>query len=233
VTSVTEVEASFSTLGGVFLTPARELAIRAENARGVVFDWDGVFNGGSKGEGASSSFNEADSMGTNLLRYALWRARGEQPVAAIVTGEDNPTARRFATREHFHAVYSGVKNKAIAIDELCAAHSLDSRELICMFDDVNDLGMAEKCGVRVLVRRDSSPLLQEHVARHGLCDYITAARSHENAVREAAELLLGLLGVFEQVVASRVAWDADYARYFAARQALQTHFDTGARVQTC
>src|SRR5690606_40270043 len=111
-----------------------------------------------------------------------------------------------------------------------ATRTLNCRELICMFDDVNDLGMAAKCGVRVLVRRDSSPLLQEHVERHGLCDYVTAARSHENAVREAAELLIGLLGVFEQVVASRVAWDADYARYFAERQSVQTYFDTGARV---
>lgn len=230
MTSVTDVEASFSALGGVFVTPAQALAAQAAGARGVVFDWDGVFNSGSKGEGTSSSFNEADSMGTNLLRYALWRIRGEQAVAAIITGEDNPTARRFATREHFHAVYSGVKNKGAALEELCAAHGLDCREMICMFDDVNDLGMAAKCGVRVLVRRDSSPLLQEHVARHGLCDYVTAARSNENAVREAAELLLGLLGVFEQVVASRVAWDADYARYFASRQAMQTHFDTGARV---
>lgn len=230
MTSITDVEASFSALGGVFLTPAEELRSLVEPARGMVFDWDGVFNSGSKGEGAASTFSEADSMGTNLLRYALWRARGEQPFTAIITGEDNPTARRFATREHFQAVYSGVKNKGVAIDELCAAHQLSGRELICMFDDVNDLGMAAKCGVRVLVRRDSSPLLKEHVARHGLCDYITAARSHENAVREAAELLLGLLGAFERVVASRVAWDADYARYFEARQAIQTQFDTGARI---
>jgi 3-deoxy-D-manno-octulosonate 8-phosphate phosphatase (KDO 8-P phosphatase) len=151
-------------------------------------------------------------------------------VTALITGEDNPSARRFATREHFHAVYSGVKNKAVALEELCAAHGLIGTDLACVFDDVNDLGMAEKCGVRVLVRRDSSPMLKEYVARRKACDYVTAVRSHEHAVRETAELLLGLMGAFDQVVASRVAWDADYAGYFAARQAVVTHFDTGARV---
>jgi hypothetical protein len=33
-----------------------------------------------------------------------------------------------------------------------------------------------------------------------------------------------LLGSFDAVVASRVAWDADYAQYFAARQAVATTF---------
>jgi 3-deoxy-D-manno-octulosonate 8-phosphate phosphatase (KDO 8-P phosphatase) len=55
-----------------------------------------------------------------------------------------------------------------------------------------------------------------------LCDYITAHPPERNAVREVCELLLGLLGSFDAVVASRVAWDDDYARYFAARQAVAT-----------
>jgi hypothetical protein len=34
----------------------------------------------------------------------------------------------------------------------------------------------------------------------------------------------GLLGSFDDVVASRVAWDRDYAAYFTARQAVSTEF---------
>src|SRR5690606_13261376 len=159
--------AVFSALGGVFLTPAREIAARLGSMRGLVFDWDGVFNAGSKGEAASSTFDEADSMGINLLRYAMWRARGELPVTGLVTGEDNPSARLFAARERFHAVHARVRNKAAAVDTFCAAHGIRSRELIFVFDDVNDLGMAAKCGVRVLVRRDASPLLKDYAARRG------------------------------------------------------------------
>ena len=219
----TELETRFSKLGGVFLTPIGSLKQRLKTVRGLVCDWDGVFNGGAKGDGSASTFTEPDSMGTNLLRYALWRARGGAlPIAALITGADNPSARGFALREHFHSVYHGARNKTAAIEALCGAHNISSEQLVCIFDDVNDLGMAFGCGIRVLVRRDASPLLHDYVTRQHLCDYITAHPPERNAVREVCELLLGLLGSFDAVVASRVAWDDDYARYFAARQAVAT-----------
>ena len=219
--SATELEARFSKLGGVFLTPIATLARRLAQVRGIVCDWDGVFNDGAKGDGSSSMFSEADSMGINMLRYALWRERGETlPVTALITGVDNPSARLFATREHFHALFYGTKSKTGAIEALCTEHRVSPDQLVCLFDDINDLGMAFGCGIRVLVRRDASPLLKDYVARHGLCDYITGLTPREHAVREVVELLLGLLGAFDTVVTSRVAWDADYARFFAARQAV-------------
>ena len=57
-----ELETRFSKLGGVFLTPIGEIQRAAERSR-LVADWDGVFNGGAKGEGAASTFSEPDSMG--------------------------------------------------------------------------------------------------------------------------------------------------------------------------
>jgi len=217
-----EIEARFSKLGAVFLTPIGVLRQRLKTVRGLVCDWDGVFNAGSKGEGATSTFGEPDSMGTNLLRYALWREHDSLPVAALITGADNPSARAFALREHFDAIYFGARTKTSAIEALCRAHNLSSEQLVCIFDDVNDLGMAFGCGIRVLVRRDASPLLHDYVTRQNLCDYITAHPPERHAVREVCELLLGLLGSFDAVVASRVAWDDDYARYFAARQGVAT-----------
>ncbi|HUL80560.1 MAG TPA: phosphatase, partial [Gammaproteobacteria bacterium] len=98
-----ELEARFAKLGGAFLTPPSVLRARMKSIRGIVSDWDGVFNAGSKGEGATSTFGEPDSMGINLLRYALYREHNRLPVAALITGEDNPSARAFAQREHFHA----------------------------------------------------------------------------------------------------------------------------------
>jgi 3-deoxy-D-manno-octulosonate 8-phosphate phosphatase (KDO 8-P phosphatase) len=217
-----ELENRFSKLGGTFVTPVDELARRVRAARGFVSDWDGVFNAGSKGEGAESTYSEPDSMGTNLLRYALWRAHGALPVAALVTGADNPSARGFALREHFHAVYYGARTKTRAIEHLCKANGLSSENLVCMFDDVNDLGMAFACGVRIFVQRSASPLLRDYVLRQGFCDYITAHSPERYAVREACELLLGLLGSFDVALASRVAWDREYDAYFKARQAHAT-----------
>jgi 3-deoxy-D-manno-octulosonate 8-phosphate phosphatase (KDO 8-P phosphatase) len=222
-----EIEARFTKLGGVFLTPVSTLRKRLAGIRGIVSDWDGVFNDGAKGDASASTYNEPDSMGTNLVRYALWRAHGTLPVVALITGADNPAAREFARREHFHAIYHGARNKTPAIGAFCASQSVSSEQLICLFDDVNDLGMAFACGVRVLVRRTASPLLLDYVTRQNLCDYITGHSSSTHAVREACELVLGLLGSFDAVVASRVAWDADYARYFAGRQAVVTEVVDG------
>jgi 3-deoxy-D-manno-octulosonate 8-phosphate phosphatase (KDO 8-P phosphatase) len=212
----------FSKLGGTFVTPIATLIERAREVRGFVSDWDGVFNQGAKGEGTESTYSEPDSMGTNLLRYALWRKHAEMPIAALITGADNPSARNFAMREHFHAIYYGSRNKTAAIEALCRTHRVSSERLACIFDDVNDLGMAFACGIRVYVQRGASPLLRNYVVRQGLCDYVTAHSSERHAVREVCELLLGLLGAFDAVVASRVAWDRDYAAYFKARQALTT-----------
>jgi 3-deoxy-D-manno-octulosonate 8-phosphate phosphatase (KDO 8-P phosphatase) len=214
--------AVFTKLGGTFVTPIGTLAERVRTVRGLVSDWDGVFNQGAKGDGAESTYSEPDSMGTNLLRYALWRQHGTLPIAALITGLHNPSARTFALREHFHAVHYGARNKTAAIEALCRTHSVSSEHLVCIFDDVNDLGMAFACGIRVYVQRTASPLLREYVVRQGLCDYVTAHSAERHAVREVCELLLGLLGAFDAVVASRVAWDRDYAAYFAARQAVAT-----------
>jgi len=220
-----DIEAAFSAIGGVFVTPAARIAERLAACRGLVFDWDGVFNSGAKGEGLASSFSEADSMGVNLLRYGLWRRHGRLPAAAVITGERNETATRFVAREHFDAIYLGIRNKAEALERFCAAHALAPDELVVVFDDVNDLAVAARAGVRVLVRRDASPLLHAYAVRRGLVDYVTGSRSDAHAVREASELLLGLLGVFDDVVRNRSAWDPDYVRYFEARQAVETRFE--------
>jgi 3-deoxy-D-manno-octulosonate 8-phosphate phosphatase (KDO 8-P phosphatase) len=212
----------FSGLGGTFLNEPSVIAQRLSAARGIVCDWDGVFNRGVKGEGSTSTFSEADSMGTNLLRYALWRRNGKLPVCAIITGEHNPSARRFVEREHFDVLYQGVKDKSVAVEELCSAHGLSREQLICVFDDVNDLSMAVGCGVRVLVRRAASPLLVAFAEEHKLADYITGCGADQYALRETSELLLGLMGAYETVLQSRIEFDDSYQGYLAARQAIVT-----------
>ncbi len=224
-TSSADIEAAFSAVGGTFAAPIDELAERANACRGIVFDWDGVFNAGTKDASGASPFSEADSMGINLLRYGWWRAHGRLPVIAVITGEENDAARRFATREHFDVIYSGIKNKIAALEHLCRQHGVRADQLVAVFDDVNDLGMAARAGIRVLVRRDASPLLRNYVLRRRLADYLTGARPDGHAVREAAELLLGLTGAFDEVVQRRSSWDADYVRYFEARQAVETRYE--------
>ena len=205
------------------MTPAPNVAARLQRIRALVFDWDGVFNSGVKGQGSASTFSEADSMGSNMLRYALWCRAEQVPVVAVVSGENNPIASHFARRERFQAVYMGVRDKRLVIEHLCSRHHLQCDEIACIFDDINDLGMAALCGVRYLIRRGASPLLTQYISEHGLCDYVSANDPNHHAVRELCELSLGLLGIFERIVDSRSAYDAHYQRYFSQRQALRTH----------
>lgn len=211
------LEALFISGGGHFVSPAADIAAKLGSCRGIVFDWDGVFNPGRKGASTQSDFTEVDSMGTNMLRYGLWRASGGLPFTAIISGENNKTAIQFAEREHFDAVYTGIRDKREVIAKVSADQGIEAEQLICVFDDINDLGMAGLCGVRLMVGRDASPLLSRYAAQRGLCDYRTGSAY---AVREICELLLGLLGAFDDVVSSRVAVDDDYRRYFEARQAV-------------
>ena len=212
------VQSLFESGGGRFVTPATEIAARLGGCRGIVFDWDGVFNAGRKGASTQSDFTEVDSMGTNMLRYGLWRDSGSLPFTAVISGENNKTAVQFAEREHFNAVYTGIRDKREVIAKISDDQGLKAGQLICIFDDINDLGMAGLCGLRFMVGRAESPMLARYATEQGMCDYRTGSSSY--AVREVCELLLGLLGSFDDVVSSRVAVDEEYRRYFEARQAI-------------
>jgi len=218
-TSLQSIQQAFESAGGRFVMPAEDIAVALNGCRGIVFDWDGVFNAGRKGESTQSDFTEVDSMGTNMLRYGLWRGAGSLPFAAIISGENNKTAIQFAQREHFDRVYTGVRDKRQVIEQISSEVGLDPSQLTCVFDDINDLGMAAMCGVRLMVRRDASPLLANYATSNATCDYLTGSSHY--AVREVCELLLGLLGSYDDVVTSRVAVDDDYQRYFEARQAVK------------
>jgi 3-deoxy-D-manno-octulosonate 8-phosphate phosphatase (KDO 8-P phosphatase) len=218
------IVALFSQRGGTFVASAQQLTERLVRAQALLFDWDGVFNAGYKGAPTPAAFSEADSMGTNMLRYGFWRLTGRMPVTAIISGEKNPAADQFARREHFHALYMGVRNKREAVDHIRRLHGLGTDALACIFDDIHDLAMAQACAVRCLVRRSAGALFETYVRSNRLCDYITGCEAGNHAVREVAELMLGLMGVFEDVVRSRVAYDDQYRLYFAGRQAIATRF---------
>lgn len=214
----------FADLGGVFVVPAIDLAAKIKNVQALIFDWDGVFNDGTKDAERPSTFNEADSMGTNMLRYGLWLRNGRLPVSAVISGEKNAAAKFFAEREHFDAVYSGIGDKRQAVAHLCVENKISSKSIACVFDDINDLSMAKLCGVRCLVRRPASPLFTRYTRDNQLCDYITGNESGRQTVREISELILGLSGIFKKVIESRLAFDQSYREYFSRRQAVATRF---------
>ena len=208
----------FKAAGGEFVSPPSVFIDKLKKIKAVLFDWDGVFNDGFKQGNEGSIFSEIDAMGTNLLRFALWKMNGVLPVTAIITGENNPATLQLAQRESFHAVYSRMKDKAEAFGAFTTTYGLKTDEVLFFFDDVLDLSVALQCGCRIQIGRGSNPMLNQFVKNSELTDYITANDGGHHGLREAAELVMGLIGQFEDVVKNRMAFTENYQSYLAERR---------------
>ena len=207
---------------GSFLTETAVIYDKLAKIKAYVFDWDGVFNNGEKNENGSSPYNEVDSMGINMLRFNHFLRTGQNPVVAIISGEKNTAAFTLAKREHFHAVYYKMMNKTEALTHLCNAHNILPHEVAFFFDDINDLLLAGLCGLRIMAGSDCKPMFRKMVKEKNFADYITCNRGGDNALREAAELLTGLTGRFDETIMQRVNFSEGYQEYFDARNITDT-----------
>lgn len=193
--------------------------------KAVLFDWDGVFHAGQKNENKSSTFSEADSMGVNMLRFGFWLQNREMPIVAIISGENNVTARYWAEREHLDATFSGVKNKVEILAFLKEHHDLNPDEIMFVYDDILDLSLAREVGFRVMINREANPLFKEYCREKGYYEFVTHCDGGNHGVREATELTLDAMGKFEETIEKRVAFSGEYSDYNTERLANQVkHF---------
>ncbi len=216
--NILEIEQIFKSLGGEWISSPSVILGRLKDVKAFVFDWDGVFNSGFKGGEEGSPFSEVDSMGTNMLRFGYWMENSEMPFAGIITGEHNPSAQRWAQREHFHTVYFKCADKMQAMNHFCYTHKIEPKEVAYFFDDILDLRVASMVGVRIMIGRQGSPLLTRKARQSGWADYITANSGDTGAVREGCEMLMGLLEVYDKSVNSRIAFDYEYKAYLNLRK---------------
>jgi len=219
---MTPIRELFATLGGEFASSHEEITQKLFKIRVVLFDWDGVFNSGIKIGDQGSPFSEVDAMGTNMLRYGFKRLNKAVPISAIMTGANNSTAQKFGQREHFNEVIIKAINKRIAFDEFCARYNLKPEEVLFFFDDVLDFYVASKCGVRIMIKRKANILLNTYVKQNNLCDYFTANSGDRFGLREGCELVLGLLGVYDDVIKNRSDFSTDYQNYLDEVRSIDT-----------
>lgn len=217
-----QLESHFVDIGGQFLTSAYDMSQKMKHIKAFVFDWDGVFNAGFKGEMSNSDFSEVDSMGVNLLRFAHYLERDELPISAVISGADNPSARAWARREKIQAVYSVAKDKTKALEHFCQAHSIEPKNVAFFFDDVQDLGLAQKVGLRFVIGRLANPLLLDFVEKKHLADYISSAQGNEHAIRECTELAGAICHRPAEVFSQAMNKEAAYRSYLQQRQSVST-----------
>ena len=219
----------FEKIGGRFMTSYPQIVGKIQMLKAIVFDWDGVFNTGTKGGGSPSTYNEADSMGTNLLRFGLFRLNGSVPPTSIITGAVNETAIQFVEREHFDQLYFKSINKKTAFKDFLETHGLSASEVVFFYDDVLDLSLAEQCGLAIQIRRHGSPLFDSFTEKYNYPDYITGNYGGQNAIREGCELILGAAGLFEEVMADRLDFTDTYQKYLQTRNEINTEINEGMK----
>lgn len=221
-----QIEKVFTSIGGMFVTQAKNIATKLKGIKAFAFDWDGVFNDGIKDENGTSAFTEIDSMGTNLVRFSNYLSQGRMPHSVIISGERNSAAFSFSRREHFDACYYKVFNKLDTLHHLYKHFNITPDEIAYVFDDVHDFPLAESVGLRIFVRRRTNPLLNQFVVKNKLTDYVTGAESGRFAVREACELMMGLNGTHDRVITERMKFSRLYQDYFTRRSKINTQYFT-------
>ena len=213
----------FESHGGQFVTPAKLLRGKLLNIKAILFDWDGVFNSGEKGE-IPSNFNEVDSMGINMLRFGYYLLLGRIPYTAVVTGETNQTAFKWAKRERFDEVLFQAKNKLDLLARLKSAHQIEPDEALFVFDDILDLSLAKEVGARFLVKRKANPLFNAYCIKHQLVDYLSYSSGNENVIREISEVVLDGIGKFDATIDERISFDGVYSDFLKIKMAKTTIF---------
>ena len=224
---MSNIEDIFISQGGNFVVPPSLISEKLSGIKAFIFDWDGVFNDGFKRDNLGSPFSEADSMGLNMLRFSYYLKYNFIPKIFIITGENNQPALTLSNREAFAGVFLNVKNKIQALDMICQEHALLAEEVAFSFDDILDLSLAEKAGLRFMVKRSASPLLTQMVIKESWVDYVTANEGGNHAVREISELVIGLNGNFGTVVNERVKFSNTYSSYLSERNQIEPTFYTG------
>jgi 3-deoxy-D-manno-octulosonate 8-phosphate phosphatase (KDO 8-P phosphatase) len=203
---------------GEFAGGAEAFSQKMLQVKALVFDWDGVFNRGEKTGSSHSGFSEADSMGINMLRFAMWLHMGKtMPVCAIISGAGNEMAKYYAQREHFHAVMTGVKQKGEALMQLQEQYGFCKDETAFFFDDIIDLPAALLSGLRVYFPHQGTPLTNKYVREHHLFDYMPGCGAGDLGLREVCEIMIHSLGRFEEVIGLRMRFDGLYQEYLLKR----------------
>ena len=156
-------------------------------------------------------------MGVNLLRFALWQRDRKLLPCIVITGQHNPHAEKFVQRERLNAIYMGFTHKPDAFDAFLDQHGLDPKQVAFFFDDVLDLPVARRCGFRVLIKRRSSPLLENFIVSKADTDLVTHFSGGEHGLREACELLVGLNGRAVDTLEHRIKYSDDYQAYLRDR----------------
>jgi len=169
-----------------------EVRVRVERIKLVALDVDGVMTDGRlyyHDDGTESkAFDVRDGHGTKMLKQA-----GIETV--VISGRNSPMVDRRAADIGITEVFQGVRDKVPILEKILSKRGLKFEEVAFVGDDVVDLTTMNRVGLAVAVA-DASEYLFD------VAHYVTLATGGRGAVREVAELILGVQGLWNKVAAS-------------------------------
>ncbi len=166
-----------------------EVRTRVAAVKLLILDVDGVLTDGRlfyHDDGTESkAFDVRDGHGIKMLKQAGIET-------AIISGRNSPSVDKRASDLGISEVAQGVRDKVPILENLLCAKSLKPEEVAFVGDDVVDLPVMKRVGLAVAVADASEYLFDS-------AHYVTLAPGGRGAVREVAELILGVKGMWDQV----------------------------------
>ena len=166
-----------------------EVRARVERVKILVLDVDGVLTDGRlfyHDDGTESkAFDVRDGHGTKMLKQA-----GIETV--LISGRSCPSVDKRAADLGITEVVQGVRDKVPILEEIISQRDLKLEEVAFVGDDVVDLTVMNRVGFAVAVPDASEYLFDT-------AHYVTLAPGGRGAVREVAELILGVQGLWNKV----------------------------------
>lgn len=146
----------------------------------LLSDLDGVWTDGRitvHADGSeSTAFHVQDGYGVVMLRRAGIEV-------AVITGRHNPAARARVEKLGITELRMGSFEKGPLVEELIRERGLLHEEVAAIGDDLPDLDMFERAGLR-FAPPEGVPAVR------AAADWVTHARAGFGALREVADLLL-------------------------------------------
>jgi 3-deoxy-D-manno-octulosonate 8-phosphate phosphatase (KDO 8-P phosphatase) len=150
--------------------------------RAIALDVDGVLTDGTFWWGVNGEelkrFSFLDVMGIS-------RARKAGTVFALISGEDSPLVARFADKLQVEDVFSGCRDKAVALRAFAQRHALPLDAVCFVGDDVNDLGAMRIAGF-------AATPASGHAVVKAVAGYVTTTGGGNGAVREVIDHLVSV-----------------------------------------
>jgi 3-deoxy-D-manno-octulosonate 8-phosphate phosphatase, yrbI family len=115
--------------------------------------------------------------------YIIINARKLGIDFGIITGRKSELVRIRAEELKIKYLYQGISEKVPILEKLMESHNLKKEEIAYMGDDLNDLGIMKKAGLK------GAP--QDAVSEvKDIADFVSSKKGGEGAVREFVEFIL-------------------------------------------